>query len=160
MIVIINGAPGAGKSKTAKLLFESTNNSAYVDGDWLLATNPHDHKDQRHLRYKNIASVAGNYSKAGFENIFISFVYARQEDLSEQINSLKDLDKVRVFALVPNEEILRKRHSEDTYKREPIDSSAELNRKIALLEDVEVIDNTSLSVEEVANKIKQSLGIS
>lgn len=159
MIIIINGAPGSGKTSTAKLLFENTNNSAFIDGDWLLATTPHDHTEQRHLRYKNIASVARNYYKAGFSTVFISFVYVNQEDLSAQIDLLKDLTDVKVFALICNEEILRKRHSEDSHKREEIESSIDLNKKIAALDNVEIINNSNISVEEAANKIKHRLSL-
>jgi adenylate kinase family enzyme len=159
MIVIINGAPGAGKTKTAQFLFESTDKSAFVDGDWLLAINPEDRKEKRHLRYKNIAAITRNYYEDGFTNIFISFVYTRPEDLSEQINLLKDLDQVLVFALIPNDEALRKRHAEDTYKREEIESSVELNNKINELENIEKIDNSNLPIEEVARIIKDKINI-
>lgn len=157
MILIINGAPGSGKTKTAQFLFESTDKSALIDGDWLLAINPEDRKEKRHLRYKNIAAVAKNYHKAGFTNIFISFVYTRPEDLVEQTNLLRSLEPVLVFALIPNEEILRKRHAEDTYKREEIESSIELNNKINELENIEKIDNSNLSIEEVASLIKDKI---
>jgi len=159
MIVIINGAPGAGKTKTAKYLFESTDKSALIDGDWLLAINPEDRKEKRHLRYKNIAAIARNYCEAGFTNIFISFVYIRSEDLLEQINLLKDLGEVLVFALIPNEEVLRKRHTEDTYKREEIESSVKLNNKINELGNIEKIDNSNLSIEEVSKIIKDKISI-
>lgn len=159
MFVIINGAPGSGKSSTAKCLFENIDKSACVDGDWLLATTPHDHGEQRSLRYKNIASVARNYYEGGFTTVFISFVYVRDEDLSEQVGLLSDLDSVKVFALVPNEKILRKRHLGDSYVREGIESSIKLNEQIAILKNIEIIDNSEMSVAEVAQYIKQKLGI-
>ena len=159
MFVIINGAPGSGKSSTAKFLFENLDKSAYVDGDWLLATTPHDQGEQRRLRYKNIASVAGNYYEGGVTTVFISFVYVRDEDLAEQVRLLSDLDSVKVFALVPSEEILRKRHLGDSYIREGIESSIKLNQQIAALNNVERIDNSEISVEEVAQLIKQKLMI-
>lgn len=159
MFIIITGAPGSGKTNTAKQLFEGIDKSALVDGDWLLATTPHDHGDQRHLRYKNIASVARNYYEGGFKTVFISFVYVNQDDLSEQIELLNDLAPVRVFALVPREEILRKRHVEDTYKREPIDSAVNLNNMIKSLSDIEIIDNSDISIEETVNVIKQNLNL-
>lgn len=159
MFVIINGAPGSGKSSTAKFLFENLDKSAYVDGDWLLATTPQDHGEQRRLRYKNIASVARNYYEGGFTTVFISFVYVRDEDLAEQVRLLSDLDSVKVFALVPSEEILRKRHLGDSYRREGIESSIKLNQQIAVLKDIEIIDNSEISIEEVSQLIKQKLMI-
>lgn len=157
MIVIINGAPASGKTKTAKLLFESTDKSALIDGDWLLATNPHDHGEQRFLRYKNISTLAKNYYEAGFTNIFIAFVYARAEDLTEQVNQLAEIDTVKVFALVPHVDTLRKRHLEDSYKRASIDETLDLHTKIQNLKSMEIVDNTDMSPEEVANHIKSKL---
>lgn len=159
MVVIINGAPGVGKTKTAKLLFETTNNSAFIDGDWVLETNPDDRKTYRHLRYKNIATLAKNYSEAGFLNIFVSFVYTRPEDLLEQTNLLKDLEPVFIFSLIPSEEVLRRRHAEDNYKRVDIETSVKLNSQINDLEKVEKIDNSSLSPEQVADIIKAKINI-
>ena len=157
MIVIINGAPASGKTKTAKLLSESIDKSALIDGDWLLATHPHDHGDQRYLRYKNITSLAKNYHEAGFTNIFIAFVYARAEDITEQVNQLAEIDTVKVFALTPHADTLKKRHSEDDYNRANIDETLDLHSKIQALESMEIIDNTNLSPEEVVEQIKSKL---
>lgn len=155
MIVIITGAPGSGKTKTSKLLFETTDNSAWVDGDSALTTNPFDRNKQRHLRYKNIASLVNNYIEEGFINIFISFVYARNEDIKEQISLLNEKETViKVFALVANAETLNKRHLNDDYKRVNVESSIELNNKINELGNAEKIDNSNLSIEEVAKIIK------
>lgn len=159
MIVVINGAPGSGKTKTVKHLLESTPNSAAIDGDLLLGINPQNRTDdERRLRYKNITDVAKNYHQSGYKTIFISFVYG-QKQLSEQLDMLKEIDKVEVFALVPNEEALRKRHAQDTYSREGIESSIALNKKIAAVKGVHVIDNSEMSIEEVARKIKKTAGL-
>ena len=86
-------------------------------------------------------------------------MYVRDEDLSEQVELLSDLNSVKVFALVPNEEILRKRHLGDSYVREGIESSIKLNQQIATLKNIEIIDNSDLSVGEVARMIKEKLKI-
>jgi adenylylsulfate kinase-like enzyme len=157
MIIIITGAPGSGKTVTAKYLFENTNNSAYIDGDWMRVVNPRErngnNNDQRKLGYKNTACVVTNYHENGYTNIFIAFVYMQDEHLQEQVDLLKEIDTVKVFALVPNEETLGKRHREDLYKREGIESSLDLNKKIANLKNVKVIDNSILRIEEVAKII-------
>lgn len=159
MIIIVNGAPGSGKTKTVRHLMETTLNSAAIDGDFLLGINPQNRTDEeRTLRYKNIADVAKNYFEFGYKTIFISFVYGKSQ-LEEQIDFLKNTDNVEVFALVPNEETLRNRHSGDKYDREDIESSIELNRRIAEIENIQIIDNSNLSIEEVAGKIKQIAGI-
>lgn len=158
MIILITGAPGSGKTKTTKLLFETTDNSAWMDGDSALTTNPFDRNKQKHLRYKNIASLVNNYIDEGFSNVFISFVYARNEDVKEQIGLLHERElKVKVFALVADAEILSKRHLNDDYKRVSVESSIGLNDKIKQLENVEFIDNSNLTIEETVNKIKEKI---
>lgn len=159
MIVIINGAPGSGKTTTVKYLLESTPNSAAVDGDLLLGVNPQNRTDgERRLRYKNITDVAKNYHQSGYKTIFISFVYG-QKQLNEQLDMLKEIDRVEVFALVPNEETLRKRHAQDTHARDGIGSSIELNKKIAAVKGSHIIDNSKMSIEEVARKIKKTVDL-
>jgi len=158
MIIIVTGAPGSGKTKTSKLLFETTDNSAWVDGDSVLVTNPFDRNKQKRLRYKNIASLVRNYIDEGFINVFISFVYARNEDLKEQISLINEKETVvRVFALVLNTEALSKRHLNDDYERVSLESSVGLNNKIRGLENVEFIDNSNITIEETADKIKEKI---
>lgn len=158
MTIIITGAPGSGKTKTTKLLFETTDNSAWIDGDSALTTNPFDRNKQKHLRYKNIADLVNNYIDEGFTNIFISFVYARNEDLKEQISLLNEKETmIRVFALTPDIKTLNRRHLNDDYKRVSVNSSIDLNNKIKQLETIELIDNSYLTLEETVNKIKEKL---
>ena len=124
MIIIINGAPGSGKTKTAQYLFENTDKSAFIDGDWLLAITPeHKNDEERRLRYKNITSLAKNYNESGFTNIFVSFVYISDTNLQEQITQLNELGDVKVFVLTPTDDRLKERHTKDDYKREGIETS-------------------------------------
>lgn len=159
MITIITGAPGSGKTITAKLLFETTNMSAWVDGDNALTTNPSDRNQQRSLRYKNIAFQINNYIDSGFTNAIISFVYVRNEDIKEQISLFNNKEiPVKVIALVTNAETLNKRHLNDDYKRAGIEESINLNNKITKLENVDFIDNSKLTIEETVSKIKKVIG--
>jgi len=156
MIVIVTGAPGSGKTKTTKLLFETTASSAWVDGDSVLTTNPFDRNKQRHLRYKNIASLVNNYIDEGFINIFISFVYVRNEDLKDQISLFDEKETmIRVLALVPGTETLKKRHLNDDYERVSLAQSIDLNDKIKQLKNVDFIDNSNLTIEATVSKIKE-----
>jgi len=156
MIILINGAPGSEKTKTAERLFELQPQSAWVDGDYMLVVNPQErtNKEMR-LRMKNISAAVNNYHEAGYSNIFISFVYMEPQFLSDQINMLSGIDTVLTVALVPDEETLRNRHNQDTYKREGIEYSISINKQIASIKHDEVIDNSQMSIDEVAQKIIQ-----
>jgi adenylate kinase family enzyme len=154
MIVIINGAPGTGKSKTAELLNEKIKQSAWIDGDWMLRINPRKGTDEeRKLRYEQISKVAKTYYEKGYTNIIISFVYPGPTSLSQQISFLSSIDDVVVVSLITNSEELQRRHSTDSYKREDIESSIELNNKIKQLSNSEFIDNTAISIQEVVEEI-------
>lgn len=159
MIIIINGAPGSGKTKTVQQLMESTLNSAAIDGDPLLGINPFSRKiEERQIQYENIAVVARNYHDHGYKTIFISFVYG-QSQLEIQRKLLENIDKVEVFVLVPNEETLRNRHETDSYVRETIESSIGLNKDMAELKNVHIIDNSHMTIEQVRNQIKKTLNL-
>lgn len=160
MIIIINGAPGSGKTKTAAYLFENTSPSAIIDGDHLLGINPQNRTDEElDLRQKNITAVARNYHESGYSTIFVAFVYMGPIYLSKQIELLKTIDDVKVIALVPNKETLRSRHLNDDYKREGIESSIDINNKIRELPADEIIDNSEMTIEEVGEHIKKTLGL-
>jgi adenylylsulfate kinase-like enzyme len=160
MIIIVTGAPGSGKTKTVRALMESTLNSAAIDGDAFLGINPFSRTmEERLLQYKNIASVAKNYYENGYKTIFISFVYT-QTQLKMQIELLEPIDKVEIFVLVPNEKTLRDRHANDSYSREAIEPSLELNNKMAELEDVHIIDNSDMTIELVVMQIKKMTDLS
>ncbi len=159
MIIIITGAPGSGKTQTAIHLLDTTDNSAFIDGDTLLGVNPFNRNNNnlRLLRYKNIAAVTKNYHEAGYATIIISFVYMDDNHISEQIHLFDSIDTVAVFALVPKNEVLTERHKNDSYKREAIDSSIILNNAIGRLKSSERIDNSIISIEEIGNIIKKKI---
>ncbi len=134
--------------------------SAWIDGDTMLGINPQNRTDKElDLRQLNIAAVARNYHNYGYKTIFVSFVYMGPVYLSKQVNLLKEIDEVKVFALVPDEKTLRERHSNDTYKREGIESSIEINKKIAALENMTIIDNSNLTIDQVGTQIMKDLGL-
>ncbi len=159
MIVIINGAPGTGKTKTAEVLLSQTFQSAAIDGDWLLGINPRNGTDdERRLRYKQIAGVIKVYIENGYKTIFVTFVYPGATSLSEQIELLS-FDKVRVISLITEPEQLKKRHADDPREREEVESSIKLNDQIKQLSNCDFIDNTNLSPEETAEKISKLLSL-
>ena len=159
MIIIVTGAPGSGKTKTVKQLMESTLNSAAIDGDPLLGINPFNRTTkERKLQYKNIADVSKNYHDSGYKTVFISFVYGESQ-LKMQLELLEVIDKVEVFVLVPTEKTLRERHANDSYAREEIQPSLELNKNMSELENVHIINNSDMSIEQVATRIKRTMGL-
>ena len=76
-LIIISGSPCVGKTTVATALFESYENSAYCDGDWVWCVNPFSIDDPR-LRCgdKNMSFVISTYLNAHFDTVILSTVVA------------------------------------------------------------------------------------
>ena len=63
-LIIINGAPGVGKSVVGNLLFSKLDNSAYLDGDDVWRINPFEVNElTKNLAADNIVSMISNFMK-------------------------------------------------------------------------------------------------
>ena len=112
-LVIISGSPCVGKTTVANSLFDSYENSAYCDGDWMWCVNPFSVNDPR-LRNgdKNMSFVLSTYLNSNFDYVIFSSVVAMYESIREPI--LKDItakDYTTIaFTLTCSEETLMERH--------------------------------------------------
>ena len=74
-LIIINGAPGVGKSAVANLLFSKLNNSAFLNGDDVWRIDPFEVNEiTKNPVEDNIAYVLRNYIKAQYECVILSWV--------------------------------------------------------------------------------------
>ena len=108
-LIIISGSPCVGKTTVATALFESYENSAYCDGDWVWCVNPFSIDDPR-LRCgdKNMSFVISTYLNARFDMVILSTVVAMYPSIREplqstafQRNQSAD-DPVRLFSFFAN----------------------------------------------------------
>ena len=108
-LIIISGSPCVGKTTVATALFESYENSAYCDGDWVWCVNPFSIDDPR-LRCgdKNMSFVISTYLNAHFDTVILSTVVAMYPSIREplqsttfQRNQSAD-DPVRLFSFFAN----------------------------------------------------------
>ena len=85
-LIIISGSPCVGKTTVATHLFESYENSAYCDGDWLWCVNPFSLSDPR-LRDgdKNMSFVLSTYLNSDFDYVILSSVVVMYEAIREPI---------------------------------------------------------------------------
>ena len=67
-LILISGSPCVGKTAAGTRLFESYDNSAYLDGDWCWCVHPFSVTDSR-LRNgdKSMSFVLSNYFDSDFE---------------------------------------------------------------------------------------------
>ena len=112
-LIIISGSPCVGKTTVATSLFESYENSAYLDGDWVWCVNPFSIQAPR-LRNgdKNMSFVLSTYLNSHFDYVIFSSVVAMFESIREKI--LKDITaqgyEIIGFTLTCSEQTLGERH--------------------------------------------------
>ncbi len=112
-LIIISGSPCVGKTTVATSLFESYENSAYCDGDWMWCVNPFSLSDPR-LRNgdKNMSFVLSTYLNSNFDYVIFSSVVVMSKSIREAI--LKDVTAKNYmtmgFTLTCSEKTLIERH--------------------------------------------------
>jgi chloramphenicol 3-O-phosphotransferase len=112
-LILISGSPCVGKTAAGTRLFESFDNSAYLDGDWCWCVHPFSVADSR-LRNgdKSMSFVLSNYLDSDFEYVFFTSVVLTDVGIREGI--LKGITaegyKIISFTLTCSEETLKKRH--------------------------------------------------
>ena len=154
-LIIINGAPGVGKSAISNILFSKLGNSAFLDGDDVWRINPFEVTDKtRNIVEKNIIYILRNYIEAGYEYVILSWVLHNQSIIDELLNNLSDLKlKVHVFTLICSEEILvERRHQQGRETDIAIDRLRQsLNLK------TEKFDTGILKPDEIVSSIMESI---
>jgi len=110
-LVIINGAPGIGKTAVGERLFGLLRNCALLDGDDVWRINPFEVTERtKAIAIRNISFVLRGYIEAGYEYILLTWVLHQQAIIDELLGRLCDLDfEVRAFTLVAEEDVLRDR---------------------------------------------------
>lgn len=112
-LIIITGSPYVGKTAVATKLFESYENSAYCDGDWMWHVNPFSRNDPR-LRNgdKNMAYVLSTYLNSNFDYVVFSSVDVMDKTVRENIlQEIRAKDYMTIgFTLTCSEETLTQRH--------------------------------------------------
>ena len=112
-LILISGSPCVGKTAAGTRLFESYDNSAYLDGDWCWCVHPFSVEDPR-LRNgdKSMSFVLSNYLDSDFDFVFFTSVVLTDATIRESIlNGItaKDYDVIG-FTLTCSEETLKNRH--------------------------------------------------
>ena len=112
-LILISGSPCVGKTAAGTRLFESYDNSAYLDGDWCWCVHPFSVSDGR-LRNgdKSMSFVLSNYLQSGFDYVFFTSVVLTDGQIRQGIlNGITAGNFETVaFTLTCSEETLKKRH--------------------------------------------------
>ena len=155
-LIIISGSPWVGKTTVARSLFESLDNSAYCDGDWLWCVNPFSISDPR-LRNgdKNMSFVLSTYLNSNFDYVIFSSVVATFESIREPI--LNDITAKNYstigFTLTCSEKTLAERH-----KKRGDDGDVTFEwLSLAPYPNDYVINTDNKSVSEIVEEIRSKI---
>lgn len=156
-LIIISGSPCVGKTTVATSLFESYENSAYCDGDWMWCVNPFSIQDPR-LRNgdKNMSFVMSTYLNSKFDYVIFSSVVVMYESIRESI--LKNITATNFttigFSLTCSEETLTERHRK---RGDHNEVSFEWLRLAPYLNDY-VINTDNKTVSQIVSEMKSIIG--
>ena len=157
-VIIINAAPGIGKTSLLKRIEKSDlQDSAVIDGDDLGRIIPLQGTDRwLNLIQDNLASCAANYQEYGLRLLFISFVLPSQERVSHLMKKLMDAGISNVFHITlicDDAEIESRIVARNTSRLITVGRAKELNAEIKLLESDYRMDTSHKDADEVFRKL-------
>ena len=155
-LILISGSPCVGKSAVGMRLFESYDNSAYLDGDWCWCVHPFSVTDPR-LRNgdKSMSFILSNYLDSDFEYVFFTSVVLTDPQIREGIlNRITAKDyAVMGFTLTCSEETLKKRHDK---RGDPGETNYYWLRLPPYPGDT-VIDTDNKGIREIVREMKRHI---
>ena len=155
-LILISGSPCVGKTAVGTRLFESCDNSAYLDGDWCWCVHPFSVTDSRLRRGdRSMSFVLSNYLDSGFAYVFFTSVVLTDPQIRESILkgiTARDYGTIS-FTLTCSEETLKKRHDRRGGKGETNTYWLHLPPCPG---DI-VIDTDNKSVRDVVREMKQAI---
>ncbi len=155
--IIINSAPGVGKSTVLKYLYSKLPEGyAIIDGDDVGRIIPYQNNSNWiNVIQDNIADCCVNFKKYGHFNCVISFIFPGEE----RLNHMSDLLKARGFEVshilleCDEHEIERRIKLRDTSKTINIQNAKKLNQEMKELIVDFSVDTTRVGADKVADII-------
>lgn len=153
-VIIINSAPGVGKSTLLRAIEAcNLNNIAVIDGDDLGRIIPLNGSNEwLDLIQDNIAVCAKNYLIYGVKILFISFVFPSSDRITRLITLLNraNINDISHLTLISNDfEIEKRILNRNTSKLISVGRAKELNAMIKEMKSDFIIDTSEKSAQEV-----------
>lgn len=156
-LIIINGAPGIGKSATSQLLYQQLNNSAWLDGDWCWMINPFKVTDEnKQMVEDNINHLLSNYiNNSTIEYIILCWVIPHQSLLNSLLEKLPIKNfQIYKITLTAQADIFRNRLLKDKRTDDQIFDSIKRLEAYHNMDTIK-IDTSDLSIQETVTRIRE-----
>ena len=167
-LIIVNGAPGMGKTTVCEELAKIIPRNVYLDCDCFMWANPYIVTEEtERIRYENITFTTMNYlSCSEYDNVIINWVFVNQNAIDRILNGI-DLTNVNVltYSLVcrfdvwkmrmENDKINLKRKIETTYEKWAKRISDGYYKNI----EAKAIDTSEITAKQVAEIIANEIKI-
>ena len=155
-LIIIAGSPCVGKTTVSEILFQSYENSAYLDDDWTWCVNPFKMNDLRNKNaYKNWSFVLSTYLNSNFD--YVIFSSARMMYPPNRKRLLENItaeDYITIgFTLICSEKTLIERH-----KKRGDNNEVSFEWLYDMYPDDFVINTDDKTAAQVAEEIKNIIG--
>jgi broad-specificity NMP kinase len=121
-LIVVNGAPGVGKTTTCRIMHQHLNRSVWLDGDWCWMANPWIVTNEtKQIVEKNIAFVLNSFLGCSeYRYVLFSWILRTDELLNDILSQLMlSHNEVYKFTLTCDKAIYRTRlitHGTDPHK--------------------------------------------
>lgn len=150
--IIVNGAPGVGKTTTCKKLQQLLQRSVWLDGDWCWMSNPWTVTEEtKRMAENNMAFLLNSFLNCSeYEFILYSWIFRSDEVFSIILDKLKTNDfMLYKYTLTCNQDVFLKRLEDGGRDQKQYPMCIESLHQCESTAS-ESIDTTHKSIEEVA----------
>ncbi|MCL2406432.1 MAG: zeta toxin family protein [Defluviitaleaceae bacterium] len=163
--IIINGSPGTGKTTVGRKIAEAIGRCAYIDGDFVIELHPHvDYKETYHMQKDNILHMSKNYFDFAYcDTVVLSWIMGE----SLTTGFIADITAmgydVQHYILTCSKAVLEDRWYKDSVadwrSDEFLAFSTELLEHFSKRKDGNIVDTSSLSIDEAVIHIKNNSAV-
>lgn len=162
-VIIINGPMGAGKTAVGRCIADMCPRTAFIDGDWCMDLHPFvGSREMKDIAVDNILHMISNYRSCSVcDMVVVAWLMDEDRVRDELIDGIRSIGaEVETVTLVCDEGRLRERWQQDKSCPWRTDEWLKVSlRSLSYFRDKEdIIDTTSLSVEDAAKLVMQRIG--